>query len=288
MGDSDYAIAMKTGVQLAADVRSGLISAAELLEVFIRRTEQLNPAVNAIVVKDYERARARAAEADAALTRGELWGPLHGVPMTVKENNDVAGLPTTKGDPARAASSEPASVSGGHIAPRSEVMVERLLAGGAIVFGKSNLPLNAMDIQSYNEVYGSSSNPWDLGRTPGGSSGGGAAAVALGLTPLELGGDIGGSVRIPAAFNGIYGHKPTFGIIPKRGPTSTKVPTDISVRGPLARSTGKTTSLLRHLLKLKLEHLPRQARDRHSENFKKEEAFSYRGPRAADRAARRR
>ncbi len=157
--------------------------------------------------------------------------------MTVKENNDVAGLPTTKGDPARAESSEPATVSGGCIAPQSEVMIERLLAGGAIIFGKTNLPLNAMDIQSYNKVYGISSNPWDLTRTPGGSSGGGAAAVALGLTPLELGGDIGGSIRIPAAFCGIYGHKPTFGIIPKRGPTSTTVPTDISVRGPLARST---------------------------------------------------
>ena len=234
---SDYTIAMKSGVQLAADVRAGLISASDLLEVFIRRAELLNGCVNAIVVLDLERARARAAQADAALARGELWGPLHGVPMTVKENNDVAGLPTTKGDPARAASSKPATVSGGCIAAQSEVMIERLLAGGAIIFGKTNLPLNAMDIQSYNSVYGSSSNPWDLTRTPGGSSGGGAAAVALGLTPLELGGDIGGSIRIPAAFCGIYGHKPTFGIIPKRGPTSTKVPTDISVRGPLARST---------------------------------------------------
>jgi amidase len=236
MGDSDYTVAFKTGVELTADIRAGRITAAALLDVYIRRSEALNESVNAIVVKDFERARARAAEADVALAKGEVWGPLHGVPMTVKENNDVQGLPTTKGDPARAASTEPASASGGHVAAQSEVMIERLLAAGAIVFGKTNLPLNAMDIQSYNEVYGSSSNPWDLTRTPGGSSGGGAAAVALGLTPLELGGDIGGSVRIPAAFCGIYGHKPTFGIIPKRGPTSARVPTDISVRGPLARS----------------------------------------------------
>ena len=227
----DYTVAFKTGTELAAMVRNGEISAAELLEVFLRRTAALNEHVNAIVVHDHDRARARAKEADAALARGEIWGPLHGVPLTVKENNDVAGLPTTKGDPARAESSEPASVTGGCIAAESEVMIQRLLAAGAIIFGKTNLPLNAMDLQSYNEVYGSTSNPWDLSRTPGGSSGGGAAAVALGLTPLELGGDIGGSIRIPAAFCGIYGHKPTFGIIPKRGPTSTGVPTDISVRG---------------------------------------------------------
>ena len=173
----DYAVAYKTGVELAADIRSGAITSTALLDVFLRRSELLNEQVNAIVVDDSARARARAEEADTALARGELWGPLHGVPMTVKENNDVAGLPTTKGDPARAASTEPASTTGGKIAAQSEVMIERLLSAGAIVFGKTNLPLNAMDIQSYNKVYGSSSNPWDLTRTPGGSS---SSAVALG------------------------------------------------------------------------------------------------------------
>ena len=133
---SDYAVAYKTGVELAADIRSGAITSTALLDVFLRRSELLNEQVNAIVVDDSARARARAEEADAALARGELWGPLHGVPMTVKENNDVAGLPTTKGDPARAASSEPASTTGGNIAAQSEVMIERLLSAGAIVFGR--------------------------------------------------------------------------------------------------------------------------------------------------------
>eukprot|EP01047_Picozoa_sp_COSAG01_P053384 COSAG01_NODE_5717_length_4078_cov_1.561950_2_plen_324_part_00 len=226
MSSGDCAVALRTATDLLGDIRHGRTSSAALLELFVRRSEALNSELNAVVVWDLERARVRAAQADAALARGESWGPLHGLPMTVKENNDVAGLPTTKGDPQKE----------GHLAPDSEVMIERLLAAGAVVFGKSNLPLNAMDIQSYNKLYGSTCNPWELSRTPGGSSGGGAAAVAAGLSPLEIGGDIGGSIRIPAAFCGIYGHKPTFGIIPKRSSTMSLVPTDISVRGPLARS----------------------------------------------------
>ena len=232
--DADAAAALRTAVELAGDISTGRTSCVELLELFVRRSEVLNRELNAVVVWDLERARIRAVEADAALARGESWGPLHGIPMTVKENNDVAGLPTTKGDPKKE----------GHRAPESEVMIQRLLAAGAIIFGKSNLPLNAMDIQSYNDIYGSTSNPWDLSRTPGGSSGGAAAAVAAGLTPLEIGGDIGGSVRIPAAFCGIYGHKPTFGIIPKRSSEMSLVPTDISVRGPLARSAEDLALLL--------------------------------------------
>jgi len=121
------------------------------------------------------------------------------------------------------------------MAPVSEALVQRLEAAGCIIYGKTNLPINANDIQTYNKVYGSSSNPWNLSRTPGGSSGGGAAAVAVGFTPIELGGDVGGSIRTPAAFCGIYGHKPTYGIMEKRGPFLERRPREISVRGTMAR-----------------------------------------------------
>lgn len=215
-----------TGAQLARAIAGKQISSRAALEALLQRAEAFNPRLNAIVVFDVERARKRADEADAALSRGEMWGPFHGVPCTVKENNNVAGLPNTVGFPERK----------GRIDPENEVMITRLLASGAIIYGKTNLPLDAMDFQSYNAVYGSSSNPWDISRTPGGSSGGSAAAVASGFSPFELGGDVGGSIRIPAAFCGVFGHKPTFKIIPKRGPHLEKWDREISVRGPIARS----------------------------------------------------
>ena len=115
-------------------------------------------------------------------------------------------------------------------------MIQRIISAGGIIFGKTNLPIDAMDLQSYNSIYGSTSNPWDLSRTPGGSSGGASAALASYMTPFELGGDIGGSIRTPASFTGLYGHKPTYGLIPKRGPSMPRVPTEISSRGPLART----------------------------------------------------
>ena len=215
-----------SGVELAEAIRNKRISSSAALEVLIERVERLNPPLNAIIIKDYDRARKRAREADAALARGEIWGPIHGVPFTVKENNDVEGLHTTIGNPK----------DKDRIADRHEVMIQRVISAGGIIFGKTNLPIDAMDLQSYNVIYGSTSNPWDLTRTPGGSSGGAAAALAAYLTPFELGGDIGGSVRGPASFNGLYGHKPTYGIIPKRGPSLSRVATEISVRGPLART----------------------------------------------------
>eukprot|EP01052_Picozoa_sp_SAG31_P019723 SAG31_NODE_1451_length_8305_cov_8.321350_3_plen_379_part_00 len=216
-------------------IRAGKTTSSALLELHLQRIGQLDSdTVNAVVILDTDRARARAHAADCALARGESWGPLHGLPMTVKENVDVSGLDSAIGDPARA----------GQPVMESEVLVERLLAAGAIIFGKTNLSLNGFDIQSYNPLYGSTSNPYSLSRTCGGSSGGGAAAVAMGFTPCEIGGDIGGSIRIPASFCGVYGHKPTYGIIPKRGPSLPLVPTDISVRGPLARQPEDLAMLL--------------------------------------------
>ncbi len=213
---------------LAAMIRRREIGCLELLELYIERADRHNPALNAIVVWDREGARERARAADAALAAGESWGPLHGVPITVKESFDVAGLPTTWGLPQLR-----------NNVPRSDaVVVERLKAAGAVLFGKTNVPRLLADWQTFNEVYGTTNNPWDLGRTPGGSSGGSAAALAAGLTALEAGSDIGASIRNPAHYCGVYGHKPTYGIVPIRGqalPGVLAAP-DISVAGPLARS----------------------------------------------------
>src|SRR5450830_1599291 len=185
-----------SATEQARALAEGQVSASELLEHSIERIERLNPAINALVVLDLERARADARAADAALARGER-RPLLGVPVSVKENFDVAGLPTTVGDPART----------GNLAAQDSAAVAGLREAGAIVLGKSNVPLALADLQSYNAVYGLSRNPWNPARTPGGSSGGSAAALAAGFVALELGTDIGGSIRIPAHFTGVYGNK---------------------------------------------------------------------------------
>jgi amidase len=215
---------------LAAAVRARKVSSVELLEHFRRRVDQHNPKINAVVVFDWERAKERAIWADAALATGKTTGPLHGVPMTVKECFDVEGLPTTAGFVGLKANA----------ALRHADAVKRLLDAGAVIFGKTNTPLFAGDFQTYNEVYGTTNNPWDLTRGPGGSSGGSAAALAAGMTPLELGSDIGGSIRNPAHFCGVYGHKPSYGVVSLRGhvpgpPNSLSLP-DIAVAGPLARN----------------------------------------------------
>ena len=214
--------------RLAGKIAAGEIGARELLEHFLARVERFNPKLNAIVVPDDARARARADAADRALARGERWGPLHGLPMTIKESFNVAGLPTTWGVPEWR----------DNIAGADALYVQRLQAAGAVIFGKTNVPWMLQDFQSYNEIYGTTGNPWDVARTPGGSSGGSAAALAAGLTGLESGSDIGGSIRNPAHFCGVYGHKPTWGILPTEGHAladSITMP-DISVVGPLARS----------------------------------------------------
>ena len=213
---------------LAGKIREKEISALDLLNHYVGRVEKYNPDINAIICDQIDKARQRAKDADKALARGESWGPLHGVPMTVKESYNIAGLPTTWGNP----------LVRDNIATSDAVACERLQAAGAIIFGKTNVPIFLADFQSYNEIYGTTNNPHDLTRTPGGSSGGSAAALAAGLTGLEMGSDIGGSIRNPAHYCGVFGHKPTWGVLPMRGHAMPGIltPTDISVIGPLARS----------------------------------------------------
>jgi amidase len=215
--------------ELAAALRDREVGALELLDHFLARAERHNPRVNAIVAWDVENARARARAADAALARGESWGPLHGVPMTIKDSIEVAGMPTTSGAPELR----------DHRPAEHATVAQRAIDAGAIVFGKTNLPIYAGDFQSYNEVYGQTNNPWNLERTPGGSSGGSAAALAAGLTGFEIGSDIGGSIRNPAHFCGVYGLKPSYGVIPMRGhipgPPGMLGEADLAVVGPMGR-----------------------------------------------------
>jgi amidase len=222
----------RSATELAASIRRREVSSRELLEIYLSRIEKHNPALNAVVTLDAERARTRAAEADAALARGESWGPLHGLPITVKDSFETAGVRTTSGSPTLS----------GHVPATDADAVKRLRGAGAVIFGKTNLPVFAGDFQSYNPVFGTTNNPWDTTRTPGGSSGGAAAALASGLTALELGSDIGGSIRTPCHWNGVFGHKPTFGIIPIRGhipgPPGMLSEVDLGVAGPMARSAG--------------------------------------------------
>lgn len=228
-------IALHSASELARRLRRRELSAVELLQHHLARVERLNPAINAVVVLDAERALQRARESDAALARGEVWGPLHGLPMTVKESFDVPGLPTTWGFEAMR----------DNFATRPALAVQRLQDAGAVVFGKTNVPVAMADWQTFNPVYGTTNNPWDLTRTPGGSSGGSAAALAAGLTALELGSDIGASIRNPAHYCGVWGHKPTWGVVPQQGqqlPGMECVDTiDIGAAGPLARSAHDLT-----------------------------------------------
>ncbi|OKO86121.1 amidase [Bradyrhizobium sp. NAS80.1] len=205
------------------------MSASELLEHTIARIEALDREINAVVVRDFDRAREAARAADAALGRGER-RPLLGIPVTLKEPFNVAGLPTTWGFP-HFRDFQPAE---------DALIVSRLKAAGAIIIGKTNIPIGLRDFQSYNEIYGTTKNPWDLGRSPGGSSGGSGAALAAGFGPLSIGSDIGGSIRVPAHFCGVFGHKPSLGLVPLRGyslPPAPPVPGqgDLAVIGPMAR-----------------------------------------------------
>jgi amidase len=223
------ALHFRTATELAGALRARELSARELLEHFAARCARRNPALNAVVATQLEAARARAAQADEKVARGEA-GALLGLPMTVKDTLEVTGMPTTSGAPELA----------GHFAPRNADAAQRLVDAGAVIFGKTNTPLYAGDIQTFNAVYGTTNNPWDLARAPGGSSGGSAAALAAGLTPLELGSDIGGSIRNPAHFCGVYGHKPSYAIVSDRGhipPAPGQLaPSDLDVIGPLARA----------------------------------------------------
>ena len=224
--------------ELLEAMATGEVSSAELTEDAIARIERHDPTLNAVCVRDFDRARQAAKDADAARARGESRSLL-GVPMTVKESFHVAGLPTTWGMPAFA----------DFVPDTDAVAVARVKAAGAVVLGKTNVPLNLGDLQSYNDIYGTTRNPWDPERTPGGSSGGSAAAVAAGYGALSIGSDIGGSLRNPAHFCGIYAHKPTLGLLPMRGHTPPALPvlpssSDLAVIGPMARTAADLSLLL--------------------------------------------
>lgn len=212
-------------------LRSGLISSRELTEYLYRRIQRYNPALNAFITLDEEGARQRALQADDARARGQEWGPLHGLPVLVKDTFETAGLRTTAGS----------KTLEKYVPSRDAEAVARLKGAGAIILGKTSLPEFAADLQTYNELIGTTRNPWNPERTPGGSTGGGAAALAAGLGFLELGSDIGGSIRTPCHFCGIYGLKPSLGVVPLEGhvpppPGTIQPPPDLGVAGPMARS----------------------------------------------------
>jgi len=216
--------------QLTAGLRRRQFSSLELTDHLIARIERRDAAINAVIVRDFERAREAARAADAALARGDQ-RPLLGVPMTVKESFNVAGLPTTWGIPQ----------ARDFRANDDALILARARRAGAVLLGKTNVPIVLADWQSYNAIYGVTRNPWDLERTPGGSSGGSSAALAAGFAPLELGSDIGGSLRVPAHFTGVMALKPTLGLVPSRGhapPGAAPLPRndDLVVVGPMARN----------------------------------------------------
>lgn len=218
-----------TALELAAHIAAGDLSALEACDAAIARIEAKDGPINAVVVRDFDRARDQAKARDAARAAGQA-GPLNGVPMTVKESYDIAALKTTWGF--------------NHLrdftADEDAHAVKKLKAAGAVILGKTNVPVALADLQSVNPIYGRTNNPHDLTRVPGGSSGGGAAALASGMVPLEFGSDIGGSIRTPCHFCGVTGIKPTFGAIPFDGhyfPGAKGAPSVLSMTGPMARST---------------------------------------------------
>jgi amidase len=227
-----------TAEMLVAALRAGEVTSAELTDEAIARIERDDTTINAICVPDFDRARAAARGADQARARGED-RPLLGVPVTVKESYNIAGLPTTWGMP----------LHRDHVPTEDAVPVSRVKAAGAVVLGKTNVPVGLQDLQSFNEIYGTTNNPWDHDRTPGGSSGGSAAALAAGFGALSLGSDIAGSLRTPAHFCGVYAHKPTLGLAANRGmvaPPGPALPVDLdlAVVGPMARTARDLTLLL--------------------------------------------
>jgi amidase len=226
----------QSATRLTALIRARKIGCLELLDHFLQRVERYNVAINAVVWMDSKAARKRARAADAALARGESWGPLHGLPMTVKEAYDLAGSPSTHGIPALR----------DHIAATDSLVVVRLKAAGAVIFGKTNVPFAMADWQTFNAIHGTTRNPWNLERVPGGSSGGSAAALAAGLTGAEAGSDIGSSIRNPAHYTGTFGLKPTWGIVSQRGhaPPNTMRQADVAAVGPMARSAADLELLL--------------------------------------------
>ncbi|HEX3812876.1 MAG TPA: amidase [Mycobacteriales bacterium] len=228
----------QTAEELAAALRSGAVTSAELTDEAIARIERDDRVMNAICVPDFDRARAATRGADQARARGED-RPLLGIPVTVKESYNIAGLPTTWGMPQHR----------DYVPAEDAVQVSRLKTAGAVVLGKTNVPFGLQDIQSFNEIYGTTNNPWSHARTSGGSSGGSAAALASGFGALSIGSDIAGSLRTPAHFCGVYAHKPTLGLAATRGMVAPPAPAlpvdlDLAVVGPMARTARDLTLLL--------------------------------------------
>lgn len=218
-----------------AAIAAGELTPSEACEAAIARIEALDGALNAVVIRDFDRARAAAAELTA---KGRQPGqPLFGLPMTIKESFDVAGLPTSWGNPGFA----------GNVAQRDAVVVQRLKAAGAVILGKTNVPPFLADWQATNPIHGRTVNAHDATRTPGGSSGGAATALASGMVAAEYGSDIGGSIRVPAHFSGVWGHKPTWGVVTQKGqelPGTDGHEIALGVVGPLARSADDLALLL--------------------------------------------
>ena len=228
----------ETAIGLSRALARKEVSALELADHAIQRIERHDAKINAVCVRDFEQARETARAADAARARGED-RPLLGIPLTVKESYNVAGLPTTWGIPTQK-----------DFRPKEDALaITRVKHAGGVIIGKTNVPLGLGDWQSYNDIYGTTNNPYDLTRTPGGSSGGSSAAVAAGYGPLSLGSDLAGSLRVPAFHCGIFAHKPTYGLAPLRGHTTPPLPPlpfdrDMSVIGPLARCAADLSLLL--------------------------------------------
>ena len=235
---TDQQLAFAPATEQLRLLEGGKIGAAELLELYLERIERFNPAYNLVVAFDRNRARAAAREIDRQRVAGEPLGPLAGLPITIKDSFEVTGMPTTCGfEHLR-----------DHRPEEDADAVATLREAGANIFGKTNLPAGASDWQSFNPVYGISRNPWNPDRTVGGSSGGSAGAVAAGFTSFVLGSDIGGSIRIPAHFCGVFGHKPTYGLISVRGqippPPGRLFKPELGVAGPLARSAADLALLM--------------------------------------------
>ena len=227
-----------TAVDLSAALAAKKVSAVELAQDAIGRIERHDKKINAVCVRDFERGLAAARAADTALARGDK-KPLLGIPLTAKESYNIAGLPTTWGIPQQK----------DFVPGEDALAITRVKDAGGVILGKTNVPLGLGDWQSYNDIYGTTNNPYNLGRTPGGSSGGSAAALAAGYGALSLGSDIGGSLRAPAFHCGVYAHKPTFNLVPVRGHTPPPFPPlpidrDMAVVGPMARGAADLSLLL--------------------------------------------
>jgi amidase len=228
----------RTATEIAAALKAKQVSSVELTQDAIGRIERHDGKINAICVRDFDRALEAARAADAALARGE-GKPLLGIPLTAKESYNIAGLPTTWGIPEQK----------NFVAKEDALTVTRIKDAGGVFVGKTNVPIGLGDWQSYNDIYGTTNNPFDLARTPGGSSGGSSAALAAGYGPLSIGSDIGGSLRVPAFHCGVYAHKPTFALVPNRGHIPPPLPPlpfsrDLAVIGPMARGAVDLSLLL--------------------------------------------